>query len=97
MTYSILCTYANKICWITYYFILLHDKKASPLCRKPKTIFFTLEIVPIGNHKKGLSDKLLFMVLIYRVLVKHNVSVGILFTLYSVDDSTHYYLHVEQE
>ena len=27
---------------------------------KPKTIFFTLEIVPIGNHKRELRDEVPF-------------------------------------
>ena len=41
--------YAEKTCPITYKKVWHSDKKARPLYRKPKTIFFTLEIVPIGN------------------------------------------------
>jgi hypothetical protein len=40
----------SKTCRITYSFILLPVKKARNLHHKPKTIFFTLEIVPIGNQ-----------------------------------------------
>jgi hypothetical protein len=39
----------KKTCCVTCFLFLLRHKKDRPLCRKPKTIFFTLEIVPIGN------------------------------------------------
>jgi hypothetical protein len=40
----------TKTCRKTYCFILLDLKKVRNLHHKPKTIFFTLEIVPIGNQ-----------------------------------------------
>ena len=39
----------KKVCWITYKKISPRPKKALLLHHEPKTIFFTLEIVPIGN------------------------------------------------
>ncbi len=40
---------AIKSCWITYKIICWRTNLALPLQHEPKTIFFTLEIVPIGN------------------------------------------------
>lgn len=39
----------------------LGGQKGLPLLHKPKTIFFTLEIVPIGNHRREHREMFLFM------------------------------------
>ncbi|MDE7376649.1 MAG: hypothetical protein K2N16_07355, partial [Muribaculaceae bacterium] len=45
-------------------------KKGRPLDRKPELIFLTLEIVPIGNLKKGLCEESFF---IYIPIIKGRV------------------------